>query len=194
MMEFEHNHRSVQCLLHSVPESMIQKYGDFSKTACFKLIHNGETFRLPHYNLDVVTYYQVYIYYLKILLNADVKIEMFYIYDKKYDTELIKQKQISNILIEDFILKKYSSKDYAYYIRVDDVNKCDIGRSLITNSTFQGECNICYQISTLKHYYACDIKDKRVHHGICGPCYMSWYSVNPTNTCPTCRACKINKP
>lgn len=173
-----------------IPNSMSSKYGDYSHIAHFKVIHSGSTFELPHYNFDVETYCKVYTDYLKLLINADTNIQLFYLTDKNYDTDISNQASNKEMLIEEFILKKYNSQQYVYYVKVDDENKCDIGQSLITKSPFCGKCNICYQTTSLKHYYECNIIDKTSHHGICGDCYMSWHSANSSDTCPMCRACK----
>tara|TARA_B110001450_G_scaffold214308_1_gene207049 strand:+ start:479 stop:1042 length:564 start_codon:yes stop_codon:yes gene_type:complete len=180
---------AAQVMLKTIPESMIQEYGGFSKTALFKLTHSGETFRLPFYNFEVVTFSIVYGDYLKRVIDADIEIELFYVDDKNFTTDLLKQPNINNFSIQDFIFDKFnSSYNYAFYIRVNDTNKYDISQSLITNNSFQGECTICYQTTFLKHYYKCYIKDKSTHHGMCGPCSTSWYKSSSTNNCPTCRA------
>ena len=177
-----------QAALKTTPELMIQEYGGFSKTASFKLTHSGETFILPFYNFDLYTFSRVYSEYLRGMINADVEIEMFYVNDKHYTIDLLKQPNINNISIQQFIYSNFNSYSCAFYIRVNDTNKCDIALSLITNSSFRGECTICYQTTDLKHYYECNIKDKSSHHGICGACSMSWYKSSSTNNCPTCRA------
>lgn len=176
-----------QVSLSSVPELMMKTYGKFSQSATFKLIHSGETFILPHYNFDVVTYCRVYIDYLNMLINANVEIEIFHVDDTRHSINVLHLERTSGNSIEEVIFDNYNSNCYTYYIKVDNTNVCDISRSLSTNTSFQGECTICYQNTSLKHYYNCKIIDKFTHHGICGDCYTSWQSANPNNNCPLCR-------
>jgi hypothetical protein len=110
--------------------------------------------------------------------------------DCERNMNLVKLENISNEKMEDFIYEHFHSHHYAFYICIENAKQYDIQRSLITNSTFQEECNICYEIADLKHYYNCDLRDKNNHHGICGSCYISWKQANEENTCPTCRADK----
>ena len=68
--------------------------------------------------------------------------------DSEQNTDLIRLEQeenVDDITIEKFIYNNFHSNNYAFYIEIEDTTQYDIERSLITNSTFQGECNICYQ-------------------------------------------------
>ena len=182
-------------IIYSAPEKMIKKYGDYNTTVTFKLIHNGEKFTFPHYNFDIHTYIMIYIDYLKIIMNIDTDIELFHVNDKQLTNNLIdlnKDSTNSDEKIEDFIHKHFNSDSIAFYIRIENTNQYDVEQSLITNSTFKGECTICYENNELKHYYKCDIRDtNNNHHGICGSCYIEWYRANSQNNCcPTCRSIK----
>lgn len=180
-------------LLFSVPETMVQSYGHYKHTSTFKIKHSGETFSLPHYNFDVKNYFHLYISYLKMLMGTTSDISIYHMNDYKESLNLLQLETMNiddNTTINKFIYKQFNSNIYAYYIEIKDTTQYDIGRSLITNTTFQGECNICYQTTSLKHYYSCDLKDKNNHHGICGSCYISWQSSNPNNNCPLCRSHK----
>ena len=179
-------------MIYSIPESMIRLYGNYTTTATFKIFHNGETFQLPHYNLDVSEYCELYINYLKNLINTNLKMKIFHIDDIEKKLNL-SNSDILQGKINEFIFDRFNSRIYVFYIIIENTKYYDIERSLITNSTFEEECNICYQETSLKHYYNCDLGDKTNHHGICGNCYMSWQSANPENNCPICRAHKNNQ-
>lgn len=177
--------------IHSVPETMIQNHGNYNSISFFKIEHSGETFRLPHYNFDIDMYFRVYLEYLKILMETSLELSIFHINDREHNMNLLQLKQSNNIKIEDFIEEHFNSKCYSFYIYLENNIQYDIERSLITNSTFLEECNICYQTTQLKHYYSCDLKDKKnIHHGICGSCYISWHKANSENSCPLCRSSK----
>lgn len=180
----------IQSSLHSVPETMIQNHGDYSTHALFKIFHNGETFRLPHYNFDVSSYCTLYVNYLRMLMSTNLLFEIYHMYDVDCNTNLVHKLGETNETIGDFIYKSFKSSDFAFYVRIENTKQYDIERSLITNSTFEEECIICHQTTTLKHYYGCELKGKQVHHGMCGECDRSWYRANPNNTCPMCRAHK----
>ena len=183
--------------IHSVPETMIQNHGNYNSISLFKIEHNGETFRLPHYNFDIDIYFQIYMDYLKMLMGTSLDFSIFHINDREHTTNLIQlqDKNIkNNTNVEDFINSQFQSRCYSFYICLENTRQYDIERSLITNSIFEGECKICYQTTSLKHYYTCNLKNKINHHGICGSCYISWQLANPDNTCPLCRSPKKNKP
>lgn len=185
------SHRDI--LIRSVPETMIQSHGHYKDTSLFKIKHSGETFRLPHYNLGATEYFNLYAHYLKMLLDTSMNISIYHMNDSGQSINLVgleREEFVHGITIENFIYNNFRSNNYAFYIEIDDTTQYDIERSLITNSTFQGECNICYQTNSLKHYYNCDLKDKKNHHGICGSCCISWHSANPENSCPLCRSPK----
>ena len=187
----------IDTLVRSIPETLIQSHGHYKDTSTFKIKHSGETFRLPHYNYGVNYYFTLYADYLKKLIGTSSNISVYHMNDSEQNTDLIRLEQEENVddmTIEKFIYNNFHSNNYAFYIEIEDTTQYDIERSLITNSIFQGECNICYQTTSLKHYYNCDLKDKNNHHGICGSCYISWQSSNPDNTCPLCRSHKKNKP
>lgn len=175
--------------IHSIPETMLQSHGNYEEIASFKMIHSGETFQLPHYNFDVSVYCDLYMSYLKMLTNTSLEMKIFHMDDIGRNLNLADLDNIQG-QINEFIHDQFSSHSYAFYIYVDNTNYYDIERSLITNSTFKEECNICYQTTSLKHYYTCDLREKTNHHGICGSCYISWQLANPENSCPTCRAPK----
>ena len=177
-------------LIHSIPEVMIQNHGKYNATSTFKIEHSGETFCLPHYNLELEVYFSLYIEYLKSLIETTLDFSIFHMNDREHTMNLIKLNDTNNATIDDFINEQFHSKCYSFHIRFENTRQYDIERSLITTTTFRGECNVCYQTNELKHYYNCDIKDKRNHHGICGTCYIAWQRANPGNTCPLCRACK----
>lgn len=179
--------------IYSVPETMIQNYGNYNAITLFKIEHSGETFRLPHYNFDVDIYFQLYMNYLKMLMETSLDFSIFHINDHEHTTNLVQLKDASiknNTKIEEFINDHFHSTSYTFYICLENTCQYDIERSLIINTTFREECNICYQKTTLKHYYNCDLKDKNSHHGICGSCYIAWQKANSKNTCPLCRSSK----
>lgn len=179
--------------IHSVPETMIQNHGNYNSISLFKIEHNGETFRLPHYNFDIDIYFQIYMDYLKMLMGTSLDFSIFHVNDREHTTDLIQlqNKNIkNNTNMEDFINSHFQSSCYSFYICLENTRQYDIERSLITSTTFYEECNICYQKTTLKHYYNCELKDKNTHHGICGSCYIGWQNANSENTCPLCRSSK----
>jgi len=192
-MNVPYSQRSLQHVIHSVPEVMIQNYGKNAMTATFKLIHSGETYTLPHYDFDAKFYCEIYIVYLKMLIDREVNIELFYVDDRVNAINVSDAEHIENKTIGEFIYSKYHSRPdrYAFYIKVDDTKQNVVQSSLITNNTFDGECTICYQTTKLNHYYRCDIKAKNIHHGICESCNTSWQDANSNHTCPTCRADKL---
>lgn len=188
----------INTFIRSIPETMIHSHGHYKDTSSFKIKHSGETFNLPHYNFGVNDYFTLYANYLKMLMGTSLNISIYHMNDYGQNINLISLAQNENadddITIEKFIFNHFHSNSYAFYIEIENPTQYDIEHSLITNSTFQGNCNICYQTTSLKHYYSCDLKDKNNHHGICGSCYISWQSSNPNNTCPLCRSSKKNRP
>ena len=192
-MNVSYSQRSLQHAIHSVPEVMIQNHGNFVMTASFKMIHSGETYTLPHYDLDAKLYCELYIDYLKMLIDREVNIELFYVDDTVNSINVSDEEHIENKTIGEFIYRKYNSipNSYAFYIKVDDTKQNGVQSSLITNNTFNGECTICYQTTKLNHYYRCNITTKNIHHGICKSCNSSWQHANSNHTCPTCRAPKV---
>ena len=182
----------VRSIIHSVPETMIQSHGNYDKIASFKLVHNGETFQLPHYNFDASIYCDLYKNYIQMLTSTCLEMKMFHVSDTDKKINLANLEHVQGN-INEFIFEQFDSRDHVFYISIENTKQYDIERSLITNSTFQEECNICYQTNSLKHYYNCDLRDKTNHHGICGSCYIAWHHANPENTCPTCRAPKKAK-
>ena len=188
---------SVESVIRSVPETMIRSYGHFDTVSMFKLNHNGETFRLPHYNFKIHDYFLLYTEYLKMLMGTSLNISIFHVDDPKHTINLVQLKNsdtIDNTTIEEFIREKFNSNSYVFYIFIEDkdTKQYDIEHSLITNSTFEGECTVCYKKTSLKHYYKCNLKNTTNHHGICADCCMSWHSANPDNKCPLCRSDKKN--
>ncbi len=177
-------------VIESLPETIIQIHGNYSAVSLFKVEHSGEIFRLPHYNINTDTYFRLYMDYLKTMMETSLELSIFHINDREHAVNLVQFKNTNNTKIEDFINNKFHSKCYLFYICVENTRQYDIERSLITNSTFHEECNICYQTNDLKHYYNCVLKDKNNHHGICGTCYIAWQKANSKNSCPLCRALK----
>lgn len=193
-----HNMASeIDLFIRSIPETMIQSHGHYKDISSFKIKHSGETFRLPHYNLEADDYFSLYADYLKTLMGTSLNISIYHMNDCAQNINLVcleKQKNVDYMSIDKFIYNNFRSNNYAFYIEIEDTTQYDIERSLITNSIFEGECKICYQTTSLKHYYTCNLKNKINHHGICGSCYISWQLANPDNTCPLCRSPKKNKP
>ena len=65
--------------IHSIPESLIHSYGNYDTVSLFKVNHNGETFRLPHYNFKIQQYFSLYSDYLKMLMGTSLNISIFHI-------------------------------------------------------------------------------------------------------------------
>ena len=154
------NINRIHSAIHSVPESMIQNHGNYNKISLFKIEHSGETFRLPHYNFEIENYFRLYMEYLKMLMETSLDFSIFHINDRDHATNLIQLKCAdikNNTNVEDFINDNFHSNCYSFYICLENARQYDIERSLITNTTFSEECNICYQLTSLKHYYNCEI-------------------------------------
>lgn len=131
--------------------------------------------------------------YLKMLMGTSLNFSIFHVNDREHTTNLIQlqnENTKNNTNMEDFINSHFQSRCYSFYICLENPRQYDIERSLITSTTFHEECNICYQKTTLKHYYNCELKDKNTHHGICGSCYIGWQNATSENTCPLCRSSK----
>ena len=171
----------------TIPERMIQEYGSYTKTSIFKVLHNGDTFCLPHYNFDSSLYFSLYVDYLKNIMDTTCNFAICHIQDKEGIINLLNESYIANEKIDNYLSRNFNTRETTFYIIVQNTKEYNIERSLIRNDSFEGECNICYQKTDLKHYYNCELKDKNNHHGICGNCYISWYTANSNNTCPICR-------
>tara|TARA_Y100000389_G_scaffold166487_1_gene171266 strand:- start:103 stop:660 length:558 start_codon:yes stop_codon:yes gene_type:complete len=180
----------IQTLIQTIPESLIQQYGSYTITSTFKVIHNGDTFCLPYYNFDVSLFCNLYTKYLKMLMDTTSKFEIYHINDRERRINLANESYITNETIGEYLYRNFHSNNIAFYILIQNTKQYNIERSLITNNSFEGECNICYQTTSLKHYYKCKLKDKNNHHGICGSCCSSWHKAKLNTNCPICRSTK----
>jgi len=180
----------IQTIVNTIPESIIQQYGTYTVTSTFKVMHNGDTFRLPHYNFNVSLFCNLYTKYLKMLMDTRSEFEIYHINDRQRIINLANESHTINETIGEYLYKNFDSNNIAFYVVILNTKQYNIERSFITNDSFEGECNICYQTTNLKHYYNCDLKDKNNHHGICGSCYISWTKANSNSNCPICRSTK----
>jgi hypothetical protein len=178
----------IQTNIMKIPEKIIENHGSYTKISTFKVIHNGDTFLLPHYNFNVSIFCNLYTKYLKMLMDTSSEFKIFHIKDNDRTIDLANKSNIIDETIENYLYKNFNSNENAFYIIILNTKKYNIERSLITNNSFEGECTLCYQITNLKHYYNCILKDKNNHHGICRDCYTLWYKSNFDNNCPICRS------
>ena len=154
-----------------------------TKQITFKNMDDGNKYSFPHQNYPLFEFKEYYKNKLLKELNlTNIKciVDIIYVDDYINKTDILEKfLNEDNINIDDILYQYYNKckkSDLYFHVKINN------------NSTFSGECTICYNTSTrLNHYYNCNITNVDSHHGICYDCY-NLLKKSSYNTCPICRS------
>lgn len=106
----------IQSTIMTIPEAMINKYGNYDHCATFIHVQTDATYLLPHYNLKVDKYNEEYKRSLSMLMNTNLDFDILHVSESKNGNSITDNKDKYISTINNLLFNKQDDR-ITFYIR-----------------------------------------------------------------------------